>query len=251
MLLKSIENIISMNIDTYISKISEKWGINKSELEKLWIDVSKDSDVKKSVINKKFDTSADSVTSETSSKSKSKNIEGGCPYVYIKGKNEGKTCNSKPKDDGDYCSRHNKCEGVGQKDKKKIPISKKTVASKVEKPKTSPNKKPTEKILRLNKEINMFWNPESCLVFKSSDDRVVIGSYRNDKFEKLTSDDISDCEKYGFKYEQTLKHIKSLPEEITKTNNDVDLIENILDEIGLGDDEEDEDEDDEEDLEEE
>ena len=252
MLIKSIETIISKNIGDFISQVSDKWNIDSSELEEIWNSVAGDSAAKKKKApKKKDDDSSESVSTEKSSKSKNKNVEGGCPYVFIKGKDEGKTCNSKPKEGGEYCSRHIKCEGVGQKDKKKIPVAKKTVSSSSDKPKTSPAKKPTEKVLRLNKEINKFWNPESGLVFKSKDDRVVIGSYKDEKFEKLTSDDIANCEKYGFKYEFEMEPKKSLSEEIVKTNMNAELIENVLDEIGLGDiDEEEEEEYDEEEMEE-
>ena len=52
----------------------------------------------------------------------------------------------------------------------------------------------------MNKEINKFWHPESELIFKSKDERVVIGSYKNNKINKLSDDDIMLCEQYGFKY---------------------------------------------------
>ena len=246
MLIKNIENIISANITEYISRIADKYNIDNKELENIWNIISQGTEVvvskekpKKEKAKKTDDTGS---VSGASVKSKNKSVEGGCPYVFIKGKDEGTICNSKPKDGAEYCSRHQKCEGVGQKDKKKIPVAKKTVSSKVSSPKVSPAKKPTEKVLRLNKEIDKFWNPESGLVFKSKDDRVVIGSYKNEKFEKLTDDDIATCEKFGFKYEiekskpavQVLNPKKSLSEEIVKTNMHAEHVEDVLTEIGLG-----------------
>ena len=268
MLFKNIENIISANIAEYITRVSVKYDISSEELENMWqiicnggseiptVKVEKKEKAKPASKKKSNDDTAS--VSGASVKSKNKNVEGGCPYTFIKGKDEGTICNSKPKDGGEYCSRHQKCEGVGQKDKKKIPVAKKSVSSKVSSPKVSPAKKSTEKVLRLNKEIDKFWNPESGLVFKSKDDRVVIGSYKDDKFEKLTNDDIATCEKYGFKYEmekpkpviQVLNPKKSLSEEIVKTNLHAEHIEDVLSEIGLDEEEPLEEDDEEEPLEE-
>ena len=247
MLFKNIENIISANITEYITRVADKYDIDSKELENMWQVICNGSEVsapveKKAKPAKKKSNDDTASVSGASVKSKNKNVEGGCPYTFIKGKDEGTICNSKPKDGGEYCSRHQKCEGVGQKDKKKIPVAKKSVSSKVSSPKVSPSKKPTEKVLRLNKEIDKFWNPESGLVFKSKDDRVVIGSYKDEKFEKLTNDDIAACEKYGFKYEmekpkpaiQVLNAKKSLSEEIVKTNLNAEHVEDVLSEIGLG-----------------
>lgn len=260
MLLNDIIKAIDKNINEYNKKIAEKFNISIDELQELSNDFFGDSKPKRGGGGrKKKEEKTESIVSDDSSGGKSKtSVEGGCPYIFIKGKDEGKTCNSKPKDGCEYCGRHQKYEGVGQKEKKKIPTvnAKKNISDKaVSKPKSSPDDRP-KIIIRLNKDIDKYWNPETCLVFKSKDDRVVINSYKNDKLEKLTNDDIATCEKYGFRYEkiEEKKEIpikvandmkKSISEEIVKTNVQAEHIESVLNEICK------EEEDEEEDVEEE
>lgn len=238
MLMKSIETAILKIVHEYNERICEKYELNMEELEELWKEVSSgEAPKKKRGPAKKKDDSTPSTPKE--SKAKSKEVEGGCPYVFIKGKNEGQTCNSKPKDGATYCSRHAKCEETGQKEKKKIP-SAKTVASKNEdKDKKKKDEKP-KIVIRMNKDINKYWNPETKLVFKSKEERVVIGNYDNNTLNKLTDDDIAVCEKYGFKYEKEEENPKPkekeekkkfLTEEIDKTNMEAKNIENVLKEI--------------------
>jgi len=233
--LTNIENIINNVIDEYNKKLSEKFSLDSEELQKLWKEIS-GSEVK--VVKKKKSDDASETGSVKSSKSK-KSIEGGCPYVFAKGKNQGETCGSKPKDGGTYCGKHQKCEGVGQTEKVKSPVGKKSISESSEKKDKEPVKKKTQIVIRLNKKLDKYWNPETTLVFKSKEDRVVIGSFKDEKYEELTADDIVTCEKYGFKYEN---NTKNLPEEIAKTNLQAEHIENVLAEIckGKGDDESDE-----------
>ena len=206
MLLDSIKKLIEKNISEYNSKLVEKYNLDIEELQTLWNQVSEDSEVpKKTKRKKKEETEEDDSKVSKKDKNDKTSVKGGCCYVFIKGKNEGETCNLKPKDNGSYCSRHAKFEGTGQKDKKKIPTAsgKKTISDKNKqvKEKTSISEKP-KIIIRLNKDIDKYWNPETCLVFKSKDERIVISSYRDSKLEKLNDDDIVVCEKYGFKYEK-------------------------------------------------
>lgn len=238
MLMNTIETAILKIVGEYNNRICEKYKLNIEELETLWKEVSgSEAPKKKRGPAKKKDESTPSTPKKA--KTKSKEVEGGCPYVFIKGKNEGQTCNSKPKEGATYCSRHAKCEETGQKEKKKIP-SAKTVSSKNEdKDKKKKDEKP-KIVIRMNKDINKYWNPETKLVFKSKEERVVIGNYDNNTLNKLTDDDVAVCEKYGFKYEKeeektkpNEKEIKkkSLAEEIDKTNMEAEDIENVLKEI--------------------
>lgn len=241
-MMKSIETAILKIVHEYNERICEKYELNMEELENLWKEVSgSEAPKKRGPVKKKDDDSTPSTPKK--SKSKSKDVEGCCPYVFIKGKNEGQTCNSKPKEGATYCSRHAKCEETGQKEKKKIP-SAKTVSSKNEdKDKKKKDEKP-KIVIRMNKDINKYWNPETKLVFKSKEERVVVGNYDNDTLNKLTDDDIAVCEKYGFKYEkeeetpkskpkekEKEKENKSLAKEIDKTNMEAKNIENVLKEI--------------------
>lgn len=55
-------------------------------------------------------------------------------------------------------------------------------------------------VIRFNKDIDKYWNPDTNLVFNSKDERVIIGTFKEGMLHSLTKDDINTCEKYGFKY---------------------------------------------------
>ena len=232
-LFKNIEITIKNAFSEYIELISEKYNIDKKDLENILITNSINTEN-----SKKENPPKEKLKKEDNDLSDNDLSDNGCPYIFTKGENKGDRCNSKPKSNCEYCSKHQKFEGVGQIEKKKLPKAKSissasSVASKKGK---TPEKKQIEKIIRLNSEIDRWWNVETELVFKSRDERYVIGSYRNDKINNLTSDDILLCEQYGFKYkiedekdEDVEK--KSILTEINKTNLYAKDIENILHEL--------------------
>ena len=242
MLLTDIEKIIETVVSEYNAKLSEKYNLKSDELQELWKQIS-GSDVKVAKVTKKTTTDDKSETASVKSGRSKKSTEGGCPYVFIKGKDEGNSCGSKPKDGLTYCGKHQKCEGVGQAEKKKSPVGKKSIANSPDnKDKKPKEEKKVQIVIRLNKKLDKYWNPETFLVFKSKEDRVVVGSYKEEKYEKLTPDDIVICEKYGFKYEKD-EEPSTLSQEIIKTNLQAEHIENVLSEICKDDEEEIEEED--------
>jgi hypothetical protein len=204
---EAVEKSISQSIQTLFEKICDKWeDIDINELHAIW---NEDNAIQ--VATKK---SADKKVKETSKTTKKKenskeaDTEDGCPYVFAKGEKEGSTCGSKPKTGCEYCSRHQKFEGIGQDTKKKLPKAKTQAsnsisekASSVKKAK-SPPKKSIERVIKINKDINKYWNAETQLVFKSKDERVVYATFRDEKLEELNDDDVMLCEQYGFKYEK-------------------------------------------------
>jgi len=199
----AVEKSVSQSINNLFEKIVDRWeDIDLEELQALWND--DDNNIKVSKTKTKTSPSKKKDDDENTENNK----EGGCPYIFAKGEKEGSICGSKPKSGCEYCSRHQKFEGVGQDIKKKTPKTKtsssigdkSTVSNKV---KASPSKKPLERIIKLNKDINKFWNAETQLVFKSKDERVVYASYRDDVLNEINDDDIILCEQYGFKYEKT------------------------------------------------
>ena len=62
----------------------------------------------------------------------------------------------------------------------------------------------TKITLKKNKEINKIWHQESTLVFKSAEEKVVIGRYTDDELIPLDSEALSLCEEWGFKYDKSL-----------------------------------------------
>ena len=204
-LLNTIETSIKNAFEEFSKIISEKYKIDSEELENIWNNVSNDMKISIVIKNDNIKTvpkaQVTTKTKVTTSKEDKVDKEStdGCPYIYTRGDNKDTQCGGKTKEGLVYCSRHKKFEDVGQPEKKKMPQAK-TMANKAGPKKTSPQSKQIDKTLRMNKEINKFWHPESELIFKSKDERVVIGSYKNNKINKLSDDDIMLCEQYGFKY---------------------------------------------------
>ena len=201
----AVEKSVSQSINNLFEKIVDRWeDIEIEELQVLWNE--DDNNIKVSKTSTKTKTSP-SKKKKDDDENKENDDGGGCPYIFAKGEKEGTICGSNPKSGCEYCSRHQKFEGVGQDIKKKTPKTKTSSigdkATSSTKPKTSPSKKPLERIIKLNKDINKFWNAETQLVFKSKDERVVYASYRDDVLTELNDDDIILCEQYGFKYEKT------------------------------------------------
>jgi hypothetical protein len=62
----------------------------------------------------------------------------------------------------------------------------------------------TKIILKKLKEMGTIWHPESTLVFKSKDDKVVTGRWDGTEFIELDDVAIESCEKWGFKIDESL-----------------------------------------------
>jgi hypothetical protein len=265
-LIENIEKLLNDSMTIFFEKICDKYeNVDIEELKNLWN--NNEIEPKKSVTKEKEKPKSTPVK-----KTKEKND--GCPYVFSKGQNSGNMCGSKSKTDSEYCSKHQKFEGVGQTKKAEVATKKSNSisekSSSVKKKSPSVAKKPTERIIKHNKDIDKYWNAETQLVFKSKDDRVVYASFRNDELNELDDDDILLCEQYGFKYdrvpindeeeedveeedgareeiekqniiiEAAAKNKKSLSNAIIENNLKAKCIEDVLNELQLDDDDEDE-----------
>jgi hypothetical protein len=212
-LIKEIENIIQEAVTGFVQLVSEKYDMDNKELMELWYSydakktmackvsackLTKKSPEKKSPEKK----SPEKKPSATKSDGGSSTASGeGCPYVYTKGQNEGNTCGSKPKNGSTYCSRHKKYEGIEPKQKKVLPISKKSITGSA-KIRKSPAKKIINNVLRTHKVLGKLWHSETQMVFRSPKDRVVIGKCVDDELRDLTEEDIEVCKSRGFKFEE-------------------------------------------------
>jgi len=61
----------------------------------------------------------------------------------------------------------------------------------------------TKITLKKLKELDTIWHPESTLVFKSQNEKIVIGTY-DGKFVPLDQTAVELCEKWKFKYDKSL-----------------------------------------------
>lgn len=123
-----------------------------------------------------------------------------CPYLYTKGVKANTLCGSKLKKGNDFCSKHKKKEEKEEK-RKEQPEETEKEKEKEKQPPAAPVKK--NLVLRMNKVINKWWHSESGLVFKSSEDKVVIGVFKDDQVVDLSDKDIEKCIAYKFRYEVT------------------------------------------------
>ena len=59
-------------------------------------------------------------------------------------------------------------------------------------------------VLKKNKTIDKIWHPDSTLVFKSSEEKLVIGRLENGQVIPLDDIAVELCEEWKFKYDETL-----------------------------------------------
>ena len=197
-----INTAVNTAISKYVSKIvTEFEGIDAEELQVLWNEVS--SDIKVSM-------SSTTKTKKSPAKSASSN-EDGCPYEFQRGDKSGTVCGSSPKDGSSYCARHKKYEGQEKKDRKIVPAPKRSIKPKKVK---SPVPKKVNRVLRKHSS-GTLWHPETSLVFKSSNDRIVTGKMIDDKIVPLKEEDVDECKRWGFAFA-----LKEKPEVVDSESDD-------------------------------
>ena len=175
---QELENSINNQIIKFLKCISSNYNISFNDLLNIWKNNGKNE--KNILEEEKKEEKKEEVKKEEKKEVKNNNVKDilvkYCPYVFKRGKNKGKKCGAKCAKNSMYCSKHKKYENKEPKIKKKKlppkPVVKKT-------------------IIRKNKQINKFWHPETKLVFKSKNERIVIGKCNEDNdIIKLTKEDI-------------------------------------------------------------
>ena len=101
-----------------------------------------------------------------------------CPYIFVRGHKSGQTCNAIVKK-GEYCTKHNKYKHI------------------------MVDENPKRIVIRKNKHIDKYWHSPTRLIFKSKEEKIVIGVLdEDDVIQKLSEKDVSNCEKLGFAYDK-------------------------------------------------
>lgn len=160
---------------------SEKYKINKEEVEDVW---------KQFCVEKK----------------EIKNISIGCPYKWIKGQKAGQICGTKSKH-GLYCSTHKKYENTEQRQRNIVPVCARTELAKkkqennIEKDvKSNEVKVQNRTTFRKNKELNLYINTTNNFAFSSVKDKIIVGKIVDNKLVKLNEEDKEECERLCLKY---------------------------------------------------
>lgn len=225
-LITRCQEAVAEAFSAFSAELVNRCGIEASVIEEIWnskipINITKSTSNSKPVKNK--DTPTD-----------------GCTAILQRGKNAGQKCGSRPKNGGNYCSRHahlEQKEDSTTTDTKSNSKRKETASGKNE---TQSHPKPT---LRYNTEIRHFVHSETGLVL-DADRKTIIGRYIDNEIHHLSTDDIVNAEKHGFKIgkpvvqnESTNKPIKSMAEKIKKLhkNDKEKLAEEEVEEVEDGD----------------
>lgn len=103
-----------------------------------------------------------------------------CIYMFTRGHKAGDRCDKKCRKNKKYCSQHRKYED------KNILL----------------NDNPKQIIIKKNKKIDKYCHNETGMVFKSKDEKTVIGKLNEeDKVVSLTKEDILICKTWGFNFQ--------------------------------------------------
>lgn len=172
-LTKQIESIIEKTVLDYITKITGEYKeIKQKDLLKIWNSISE---------------------SKNKGQNKINNTDSGCIYKFTKMAKKGQFCGDQVKF-GTMCTKHKKYEGKSPKEIKVTPF--------VKQPKSRSPTKHVEIVLRHNNDIGKLWHQQSKLVFRSAKSRIVTGKYNGNKIKKLTKEDVEECKRFGFVYDE-------------------------------------------------
>lgn len=235
---KDLYSLVSKAIGEFADRVASKYDLKKDDLLELWnSNVSSELQAKAGKEDKKAATKKGKAAAAPSDAAT-------CAYQFKKGANSGTKCNSKVRsDDSQYCNKHK-----SQEDKEQSPAkeTKKAPAKKKEKEKEAPVvKKMNEGKPRMSITKNKFGNYEHAetKLILTKETKEVVGRQGDDgKVIPLTTEDIENCKKYGFKY----KMPASLSSKVEKDQDDEDDDGGKDEDLDEDEDEEEEEEDDDE-----
>ena len=101
-----------------------------------------------------------------------------CIYIFTRGHKAGERCNKKSRKNKKCCSQHKNFEDNN------ILL----------------NKNPKQIIIKKNKIIDKYCHNQTGMVFKSKDDKIVIGKLIDNSIQKLNDEDILICKTWGFNF---------------------------------------------------
>ena len=198
-----IEKVIDETVNGFIDVVSNKFGINREELRRIWTDGYQPPKAPtrederppvvvlepKSVVREEVrEAQKPAEQSVDGNKKKRKNAVSdiiACQYVILRGSKKGEMCGCAIRKKGnDFCSKHNSEEGEEKKVKQ----------TKLSAPLDLSNKV----VLRRNKTIDKLWHEDSGMVFESISNRVVIGRCEGEEIKPLTAGDVAVCKELNF-----------------------------------------------------
>jgi hypothetical protein len=203
-MLSAIEQIISNTVSMFMLEISEKYPeIPVEDLETMWNNLTSQNKAP-SQEKKKVKKTAKKIK-EVEENQEEKDIQEDktqedklekvtvcetCIYTFSKGDKKDQQCGSKTKNSS-YCTKHKRYE-----------TEIKTVKPLVEKPVEIKPEKAVNIVLVKHKTLEKLYHPASQLVFKSNKERIVIGKCVDNILVDLTDEDIEECKRWRFNYEE-------------------------------------------------
>jgi len=179
-MLSYFNGVLQTTLDEYLNLISTKHGIEFSELKELM------NQVKITAAQPVPVLVAQPPPPPKIHRPVVVDVNNKCGYVLLRGNNAGNACGKKNKKDSNFCSLHSKKKEdniVVVVDTTNVPVPKK------------PNP-----VLRMNKIIDKWWHPDTGLVFKSGDEKIVIGIFKDEQIADLSDADVATCIANKFKY---------------------------------------------------
>jgi len=243
---QKIDQAIQNSILEFIERISMTFDIETNDLLELWHmdDAEEDKEdnegieeqVKiiipvKPVAPKRVTKRVEKT--ETKEKPPQKHTTSGCPYVFSKGQRQGEMC-GKNATTGQYCSVHKKYEGMESTPKKVLPTAKTITGARKTPTKTvkASNQRVQPTVLRKHKILDKLWDSSTKMVFRSSDDRVVIGKCVKNQVEPLTEEDIEICRSRGYRYADPYEvEREEKGEQEEKDTREIEVMKEFVDEL--------------------
>ena len=199
-----IMNVINDKVNSFLENVAEKYELEIDDLKRLWEESESEKKEKKTTKKTTKPKKEEPEKEKKTEKKKEEKVEeqkgGICIYEFSKPPRKGEKCGVKVKDGGCFCSKHKKSDA-------------KTVEKSVEKePKKSVEKssestrKKKDFVITKNKDLNVWWNESTGLVFKSEKEKIVIGKVVDDDVVKdLSEDDLNLCKLKKFVVESSNK----------------------------------------------
>jgi len=195
--------IIEKLFDDYIEKVAKTYGHSVNDLKRLMND---DDTIPPPPVNIFPAQVQPQLIAATGT-------GGLCSFVLRRGTRAGTVCGAKNKKNSDFCSQHSK-KNVTEKEIVMIETNNKAL----------PPKKPNP-VLRMNKIIGKWWHPDSGLVFKSSEEKIVIGIFKNNQLFDLSEEDVQACVAHKFKYVYNKRKREEEEDEGENQGDDVIIVE--------------------------
>ena len=205
----AISSLLKSIFEEYSAALVSKLNLDEDKVNEVWNELYSDVPIQKQNNNNKNlkkqnnnKNNNKNIKKQSNNKNNNKNIkkQGNnndenkkCPYIFTKGNRNGEACGANIRNGGTYCSRHKKFEGQVIKDRKQFVPETIKECKKI--------------VLRKHRKIGQYWHSDSKMIFKSKEEKVVIGKIDKDgsTVNDLNEEDIEECKKWSFKFEEKKK----------------------------------------------